>query len=140
MSIERKIAWCDWIGGMIIGLMPLLAHGVLWIGTKGQAGWSDNWAPDILFVTISNSGLAAISVFGRRLADVGGPLKPGRRIVWGMTLASFALASMLYGADVTGMGNSHTWQVALFLMIFSAICSLIFEFDLAGVKADAASG
>jgi hypothetical protein len=79
MSIERKIAWCDWIGGMIIGLMPLLAHGVLWIGTKGQAGWSDNWAPDILFVTISNSGLAAISVFGRRLAGVGGPLKPGRR-------------------------------------------------------------
>lgn len=121
---------------MMIGLMPLLAHFVLWIAAKEQKGWTDNWAPDLLFITISNSGLVAVSVFTRLLTGsyTLANLSPGQRVVWGLTLASFALASMLYGADVTGMGNDHAWLTALVLMIFSAICSLNFELTLAGIR------
>lgn len=134
MTKETKIAWCDWMAGMIIGLMPLLAHFVLWIAAKPQNGWTDNWAPDLLFITISNSGLVAVTVFTRLLAGAYtiSNLSPGNRVVWGLTLASFALAAMLYGADVTGMGNGNAWITALILMIFSAICSLNFELALAG--------
>ena len=136
MSKEKKIAWCDWVAGMTIGLMPLLAHFVLWVATKEQAGWTDNWVPDLLFVTISNSGLVAVTVFTRLLAGAYpiSNLSPFKRILWGLTLASFALASMLYGADVAGMGNNKAWITALILMIFSVVCSL--NFELALVKKD----
>ena len=137
MSTEKRIAWCDWIAGMTIGLMPLLAHFVLSVATKQESGWTDNWVPDLLFVTISNSGLVAVTVFTRLLAGAYpiSNLSPGKRILWGMTLASFALASMLYGADVTGMGNDKAWITALILMSFSMVCSL--NFELALVKGNA---
>jgi len=135
MGKSKTIAWCDWGMGLTIGLMPLLTHGVLWIATKNQPGWTDNWAPDLLFVTISNSGLVAVSVFTGLLAGTYSManLSPMKRVVWGLTLATFALSSMLYGADVTGMGNEHATLTALILMVFSAICSLNFELALAGV-------
>jgi hypothetical protein len=136
MSSEKKIAWCDWIAGMTIGLMPLLAHFVLWVAAKSQSGWIDNWVPDLLFITISNSGLVAVSVFTRMLAGTHSiaNLSPSQRVVWGLTLASFALASMLYGADVTGMGNIHAWITACILMVFSMSCSLNFELAMASLK------
>jgi hypothetical protein len=51
--------------------------------------------------------------------------------VWGVTIVCFALASMLYGAAVTGMGNKWTSAVALVFVIFSAYCSLTFELAVA---------
>ncbi len=121
---------------MIIGFMPLLTHFFLWIGAKPQNGWTDNWAPDLLFVTISNSGLVAVTVFTRLLAGAYAisNLSPMKRVVWGLTLASFAIAAMLYGVDVTGMGNGTTWVTALILLVASAICSLNFELALADAK------
>jgi len=138
MNKEKKVAWCDWLAGMIIGFMPLLTHFVLWIAAKKQSAWTDNWVPDLLFVTISNSGLVAVTVFTRLLAGAYpiSNLSPGKRVVWGLTLASFALAAMLYGADVTGMGNDNAWITALILLFFSAICSLNFELAIATVPRD----
>jgi hypothetical protein len=45
--------------------MPLLAHVLLYVAAKPEKGWAENWAPDLLFITISNFGLAALSVFVR---------------------------------------------------------------------------
>jgi hypothetical protein len=134
MTKEKKVAWCDWLAGMIIGLMPLLTHFVLWVATKRQGNWADNWVPDLLFVTISNSGLVAVTVFTRLLAGAYdmSSFSPAKRVVWGLTLASFALAAMLYGADVTGTGNDKAWITSLILLIFSAICSINFELAIAG--------
>lgn len=58
-------------------------------------------------------------------------LTPSMRIVWGLTIVCFALASMLYGAAVTGMGNQWTGWAALGFVIFSAYCSLNFELAVA---------
>ena len=137
MSVERRFAWCDWIAGMTIGLMPLLAHFVLWAAAKGQPGWANDWTPDLLFITISNSGLAAVTVFARMVAgaDRGPSLSPRLRVVWGFTLATFALASMVYGAVVTGMGNDRAWMVATVLLALSAYFSLIFELASANLRA-----
>lgn len=127
------IAWCDWAAGLVIGLMPLLCHVLLHFGARSAPDWDDNWSPDLLFITISNSGLVAVTVFTRMLgAHLSiSSLTPAMRIVWGLTIVCFALASMLYGAAVTGMGNSWTGWIALSFVIFSAYCSLHFELAVA---------
>ncbi|HEY3637647.1 MAG TPA: hypothetical protein VGK90_05800 [Rhizomicrobium sp.] len=128
-----KIAWCDWGAGLVIGLMPLLCHLLLHVAAKSDPGWDDNWAPDLLFITITNSGLVAVTVFTRMLsAHLSiSSLTPAMRIVWGVTIVCFALASMLYGAAVTGMGNKWTSGAAIIFVIFSAYCSLTFELAVA---------
>ena len=128
-----KIAWCDWAAGMIIGLMPLLCHMLLHFAARSAPDWDDNWAPDLLFITISNSGLVAVTVFTRMLgAHLSiSSLTPSMRIVWGLTIVCFALASMLYGAAATGMGNRWTGWTALGFVAFSAYCSLNFELAVA---------
>lgn len=127
------IAWCDWAAGMIIGLMPLLCHLLLHFAARSAPDWDDNWAPDLLFITISNSGLVAVTVFTRMLgAHLSiSSLTPVMRIVWGLTIVCFALASMLYGAAVTGMSNGWTKWSALLFVLFSAYCSLTFELAVA---------
>ncbi len=127
------IAWCDWAAGMIIGLMPLLCHLLLHFAARSAPDWDDNWAPDLLFITISNSGLVAVTVFTRMLgAHLSiSSLTPVMRIVWGLTIVCFALASMLYGAAVTGMSNGWTKWSALIFVVFSAYCSLTFELAVA---------
>jgi hypothetical protein len=128
-----KIAWCDWGAGVVIGLMPLLCHMVLHFAAKSDPGWDDNWAPDLLFITITNSGLVAVTVFTRMLsAHLSiSSLTPAMRVIWGITIVCFALASMLYGAAVTGMGNKWTSAAALIFVLFSAYCSLTFELAVA---------
>jgi hypothetical protein len=127
------IAWCDWAAGMIIGLMPLLCHLLLHFAARSAPDWDDNWAPDLLFITISNSGLVAVTVFTRMLTAHLSitSLTPMMRVVWGLTIVCFALASMLYGAAVTGMSNGWTKWTALGFVVFSAYCSLIFELAVA---------
>jgi len=53
------------------------------------------------------------------------------RVVWGFTIVCFALASMPYGAAVTGMSNKWTGWAALIFVVFSAYCSLTFELAVA---------
>jgi hypothetical protein len=134
-SLEHatKIAWCDWAAGLVIGLMPLLCHLLLHYAAKSAPDWDDNWAPDLLFITISNSGLVAVTVFTRMLgAHLSiSSLTPSMRVVWGLTIVCFALASMLYGAAATGMSNRWTSWAALGFVMFSAYCSLIFELAVA---------
>ena len=127
------IAWCDWAAGMVIGLMPLLCHLLLHFAARSAPDWDDNWAPDLLFITISNSGLVAVTVFTRMLgAHLSiSSLTPMMRVVWGLTIVCFALASMLYGAAATGMSNGWTKWSALIFVIFSAYCSLTFELAVA---------
>jgi hypothetical protein len=127
------IAWCDWIASMTIGLMPLLCRLLLHFAAKSAPDWDDNWAPDLLFISISNSGLVAVTVFTRMLgAHLSiSSLTPAMRVVWGLTIVCFALASMLYGAAVTGMGNRWTGWTSLIFVVFSAYCSLNFELAVA---------
>lgn len=130
---SKTVAWCDWAAGLIIGLMPLAAHVLLHIAAKPTPDWDDNWSADLLFISISNSGLSAITVFARL---IGGTIKldrmsPRMRIVWALTLACFCLASLLYGAAVTGRGSDYTAFIAVLFLIFSAVCSLNFELALA---------
>ena len=134
-SVEHalKIAWCDWAAGMVIGLMPLLCHLLLHFAARSAPDWDDNWTPDLLFITISNSGLVAVTVFTRMLGAYLSisSLTPPMHLVWGLTIVCFALASMLYGAAVTGMGNRGTGWTALLFVLFSGYCSLNFELAVA---------
>jgi uncharacterized membrane protein YhaH (DUF805 family) len=130
---EVKVACYDWVSGLLIGLMPLLAHLLILFAGKPEHDWNSHWAPDILFISISNSGMAALSVFIR---SIGGEhvvkrFTPLTTVVWVLLLLCFALASMLYGVDVSGADNGNSWKVATGLVILSGICSLNFEIALA---------
>ena len=114
---------------MVIGLMPLLAHCLIYLAGKPDQNWNENWAPDILFIAISNSGFAALAVFVKMLRGESAiaNFKPLTRIVWVTLLMCFAFAAMLYGVDVTGSDNGNSWKIAVVLVVLSGICSLNFE-------------
>lgn len=133
VSHPVRVAWCDWAASMMIGLMPLLCHAVLHFAAKPPPDWDDNWSPDLLFISITNSGVVTVTVFTRMLGDTYSlaSLTPSMRLVWGLTIVCFALASMLYGAAVTGMGNQFTGLTSVVFVIFTAFCSLTFELAVA---------
>ena len=133
VSHPVRIALCDWAASMMIGLMPLLCHAVLHFAAKPPADWDDNWSPDLLFISITNSGVVTVTVFTRMLGDTYSlaSMTPSMRLVWGLTIVCFALASMLYGAAVTGMGNQFTGLTSVMFVIFTAFCSLTFELAVA---------
>ncbi len=80
--------------------------------------------------------MAAVAVFIKMLAGdhPAAKFKPLTRIVWVALLVCFALASMLYGVDVTGADNGKSWIVAAVLVFLSGICSLNFEIAMAQIK------
>jgi len=130
---HTKLARCDWLAGLLIGLLPLLAHGLLHVAAKPDPNWDDNWSADVLFISISNSGMSAVTVFTRA---VGGlktmtDMKPAMSIFWAMTLVCFCLSGMLYGASVTGNGSADMIIVAVVFLIGSAGCSYNFEMAMA---------
>lgn len=133
---EVRIACYDWAAGILVGLMPLLAHVLISFAGRPEQGWNANWAPDILFICISNSGMAALTVFIKMLAGGRNPatFAPLTRLVWVLLLLCFALASMLYGVDVSGADNGNSWKVAAVLVVLSGICSLNFEIAMAREK------
>lgn len=133
MSHPVRVAWCDWAASMMIGLMPLLCHAVLHFAARPPADWDDNWSPDLLFISITNSGVVTVTVFTRMLGDTYSitSMTPGMRVIWGLTIVCFALASMLYGAAVTGMGNQFTGLTSVVFVAFTAFCSLVFELAVA---------
>jgi hypothetical protein len=133
ISHPTKVAWADWGAGMMIGLMPLLCHAILHIAARPPPDWDDNWSPDLLFISITNSGLVTVTVFTRMLGEAYSlaSMTPVMRVIWGATIVCFALASMLYGAAVTGMGNSMTSMTSVVFVVFSAWCSLTFELAVA---------
>jgi hypothetical protein len=133
LSHPTRVAWADWCAGMMIGLMPLMCHAILHVAARPPADWDDNWSPDLLFISITNSGLVTVTVFTRMLGEAYSiaSMTPVMRVIWGATIVCFALASMLYGAAVTGMGNAMTSLTSAVFVVFSAWCSLTFELAVA---------
>jgi hypothetical protein len=133
ISHPTRVAWADWGAGMMIGLMPLLCHAILHVAARPPPDWDDNWSPDLLFISITNSGLVTVTVFTRMLGEAYSlaSMTPVMRVIWGATIVCFALASMLYGAAVTGMGNGMTSMTSVVFVVFSAWCSLNFELAVA---------
>jgi hypothetical protein len=61
MKPEVRAAFFEWVAGLIIGVTPLLAHAILHIFADPAHQWEDSWAGDVLFVSITTSGLRAVS-------------------------------------------------------------------------------
>ena len=133
MRHETKIAIGDWICGLLIGLMPFLAHALFRIAARPVPDWDDNWAADLLFISISTSGLSAVVAIGRLITGEYGFRREGSlfKIIMALNLIIFGFAGTLYGAVVTGRANDNTSTTALVFMVLSAVFSLNFEISLA---------
>src|SRR4051812_27163957 len=90
-------------------------------------------AADLLFISISTSGLSAIVAIGRLITGDYSFEKTGTlfRIVMVLNLVIFVFSGALYGAAVTGRQNDNTSITAVIFLILSAIFSLNFEISLA---------
>lgn len=135
MTQETKTALCEWISGLIVGLMPLFAHALLHFCAKADPHWDDNWTLDVLFIAISTSGLSAVTIFSRAIkgtfqfSSINAPLG----IFMALTIALFFAAGILYGASASGQGVPVTAAASYVLLTASMICSVYFEFTLARI-------
>jgi hypothetical protein len=130
MKPQIQTACWEWASGLIIGLTPLLAHAILHMVADPSTNWADNWTADILFVSITNSGLSAVTVFSR---SIKGALKlsPACYVLMALTLILFLFSGMMYGVVAIGHARDLTIWPAIALLLSSAIESLIFEMAIA---------
>ena len=134
MQDRVKAAFFEWLGSLTVGLLPLIAHGVLHIFGNPIKDWDDNWSADILFISIGNSGFSILSVFSRMRKAASSPLSGDARSVALMaaTMVVMFAATALYGMAVSGHATAITIWGAVVTLVASAICSLYFEVALAG--------
>lgn len=127
--MTKKEAICDWVAGLLIGIIPLLAHVLMHFVGRPDPGWNNNWSADILVISITNSGMSAITIFARLVtsSQVVSSFKAGMKIFWALTLICFCMASFLYGAAVSGPSGGYTTGISIAFLIFSAVCSYNFE-------------
>ncbi len=130
MQPEIKAACWEWSSGLIIGLTPLLAHAILHMIADPATNWSDNWTADILFVSITNSGLSAVTVFSRSIKGAL-RLSPFCYALMALTLILFLFSGMMYGVVAIGHAKDLTIWPAIAVLFGSAIVSLIFEIAIA---------
>src|SRR4051794_21265419 len=95
---EVRAAIGDWVCGLLIGLMPLLAHALFHVAAKPIPDWDENWTGDLLFISISNSGLSAVVSVGRLITGEYDFQKTGAifKIVMALNLLLFAFSGALY--------------------------------------------
>jgi hypothetical protein len=137
MKPEVRAAFFEWIAGLIIGVTPLLAHGLLHIFADPAHGWDDTWAGDVLFVSITTSGLSAVTVFTRvaKGALTVSLLGSSACVLMAVTMVLFLFAGMLYGVVASGHAREITIWPAIVFLAGSAIVSLYFELTLAAASA-----
>jgi hypothetical protein len=130
---ETKMALGDWICGLLIGIMPLLMHGLFHFAAKPIPDFDENWSPDLLFISISNSGLSAVLAISRIVTGEYGFQQSSSlfKITTALNLLVFGFAGALYGVAVTGQKNDATILIAIAFLILSAIFSLNFEITMA---------
>ncbi len=133
MTSEVKAAFFDWLAGLLIGVTPLLAHAILHIFADPAHQWEDSWAADTLFVSITTSGLSAVTVFSRlsRGALTFANLEPSSCVIMAVTMILFLFAGMLYGVVASGHARDISIWPALIFLLGSVVVSLYFELALA---------
>ena len=122
-----------WLAGLIIGVTPLLAHTILHVFADPAHQWEDSWAADALFISITTSGLSAVTVFSRlsRGALSFANLEPSSCVIMALTMILFLLAGMLYGVVASGHAREISIWPAVIFLLGSALVSLYFELALA---------
>lgn len=131
MKPEVQDALWAWIAGAVIGALPLIAHLVAKVGFLPAAEANGgNWVVDILFMTLSISGMSLVSVLARPHSSeiVRGRAGPA---LTAMLVTSLVIAAMLYGAEAAGMGRDYALYVALGLLIGTAAVALFFDLTVA---------
>jgi hypothetical protein len=130
MQPEIKAATFEWFSSLLIGTTPLAAHFILHIIADPTVNWADSWTGETLFVSITNSGLSAVTVFSRVTK---GALKISGscNVIMAFTLILFLFSGMMYGVVAIGHAKDMTIWPAVALLLASAVVSLVFEIAIA---------
>lgn len=133
MKPEVTAAVCEWLSGLIIGFTPLLAHAMLHAFADPAHQWDDTWAGDILFVSITNSGLSVVTVFTRLAKGILQLNQLGAHsfIMMALSMVIFLFAGMFYGLVASGHAREMTIFPSVAILVGSTFVSLYFEMILA---------
>jgi hypothetical protein len=134
MKPEVKAAFYDWLATVIIGLIPILCHGALWLFADPIPGFSDNWLIDVLFICISTSGLSVVTVFTRMRADGIKNLDAASGTLMAVTVVLLVFSAMFYGMSASGHFHRGNLSACLILLGACTISSLYFELAIANAK------
>ena len=122
----------EWTAGLLIGLTPLLAHALLHAFATPARQWEDSWTGDLLFVSITNSGLSAVTVFTRvakglfKIKNI----KPQTFGLMALTMLLFLFSGMLYGIAASGHARDVIIWPAIAILGASLTLLLLFEVAL----------
>jgi hypothetical protein len=122
-------AAAEWLAGLAIGVIPILAHAIGWAVADTSAGGAE-WTPDILFVVISNSGLSVVTTFSRALKGKISFQGARLHLLMALTVLLLFAAAMVYGLVTSGHSHNGLWMALTFLL-GSLVTSLYFEMALA---------
>ena len=134
MKPEVKAAVVDWGAGLLIGSIPLFAHGcAFWtIAPAAENHVVGGWAIDILFIGMT---LASTSIF----SVVNQARRPGAEILNGRAIPALALLNAVFivlaSVHYAGLVSGHSRPNAVYSAIGTALgagsLSLYLELTLA---------
>jgi hypothetical protein len=132
MRSQVEDALFEWLAGMGVGLIPLVAHTVVAFGMAPSTKIEGSWAVDWAFLTIATSATSILSVINRYRKGTPGVLR-GRAApaLVAITTLFLVSASVLYAVVVGGLSGGSAVSLAVGLFIGSAFVSLYFELTLA---------
>ncbi len=130
---KRTIAQCEWAAGVLIGLLPIMAHALVYVAAEPNPAWENDWSPDILFVTISNSGICVARLPIRCIAEpeILRRISAETIMCWLALFASLVCAAMLYGVCVSDKESLYTLDVAVGILVLALVVSWNYEMTIA---------
>jgi hypothetical protein len=138
MKTEVKDALAEWIAGIGVGVMPLIAHTVVRFGMApahveaGHISSQGDWAVDFAFLTIATSATSVVSVmnrFRKRHPEV-----VHERSMPALTVANMiavAIGSLIYGISAGDRATSLLAPLSIGIFLGAAFLSLYGELALA---------
>lgn len=133
MSQQTQDALVEWLAALIVGLVPLGAHGVVWWFSASDTGGSSAWTIDLLFAVITTSGGSLVSVLARLILRRQEHHHFGRGCVL-LCLAALLfliVAAVAYGLTAVGNAKDGTFLAAGVLLIGSTVASAFTEISIA---------
>lgn len=130
MTPAVRGALVEWLSGLIVGLIPLFAHGLCYgiLDTPAAAG---DWSIDLVFIAITTSGLSVVGVFARLIK--GTASLSGRThliIIMALTVLIVISAAVVYGGVASGHAHNPL-TYTIWILISSIVASMYFELAMA---------
>jgi hypothetical protein len=138
MKSEVQDALIEWIAGIGVGVMPLIAHVVVRVGMMppqaagGNVSPQGDWAVDFAFLTIATSATSVVSVLNRfrkgHIEVVQGRAMPALTVT---NMIFVAIGTLIYGISAADRATSLLAPLSIGVFLGATCLSMYAELALA---------